>query len=79
MSLKSRMHVTGTMTRIGAHLVAELLTGSGSPNRRDGVPKSADHLTKEWLTAVLCHDNPVPKSSVFTSNETAPAQQPTER
>jgi Phosphotransferase enzyme family len=55
-TIRSKLHVAGAMGRIGTGLVTERLTGSGSPARHDGVPKSADHLTKKWLTAVLCHD-----------------------
>jgi thiamine kinase-like enzyme len=55
---RSKLHVSATMARIGASLAAERLTGSGAPTRRGGVPKSADHLTKQWLTAVLCQKNP---------------------
>lgn len=50
--------MTTTMARIGAYLGAELITGVGSPTRSGGVPKSADHITKPWLTAVLCNATP---------------------
>jgi hypothetical protein len=57
LKIKSKLQQTAGMVRVAAHLVSEPITGSYTPTRGDGVPKSADNLSKEWLTAVLCREH----------------------
>ncbi len=57
MTAMSSIRKGASMARIGAHMAWERITDP-HPTRSSAVPRSAEYLTREWLTDALCADVP---------------------
>lgn len=58
MGLVDQLKAVGLVARVSSHIAREKIRRPGAPADPSHVPCSADALTPEWLTAVLCRDVP---------------------
>lgn len=58
MPLIDKLDAVRLTGQVGRHILREKFGPAIRPTRADEVPPSADHLTTQWLTAVLCADVP---------------------